>query len=69
MTDNGIDHTYFEKSMKNQTLVMERSSISRQQLMSIMTNELRRRLEVIGEKIPQEEKNRIELKKPNTTTK
>ena len=57
--EKGIEHTYFEKSMKNQTLVMERSSISRQQLMSIMTNELRRRLEVIGENIPQEEKNRI----------
>ena len=57
--ERGIEHTYFEKHMKNQTLLMERSSLSRQQKMSIMTNELRRRLEVIGENLPQKEKNGI----------
>ena len=27
ITDEGIQHTYFEKNMKNQTLVMERSAL------------------------------------------
>ena len=31
MTDKGIEHTYFEKEMKNQTLVMERSALGRHQ--------------------------------------
>ena len=37
--------TYFEKSMRNQTLVMERSAMGIQQKMSIMSNELIRRME------------------------
>ena len=37
---DGLKHTYFEKLMKNQTLIVERSAISRQQLMNIMSNEL-----------------------------
>ena len=45
----GINHSYFEKTMRNQTLVVERSSMGRQALMSIMSNELVRRLEVLGE--------------------
>ena len=45
--------------MKNQTLVMERSALGRQQLISIMTNEMRRRLEMIGESLQQLEKNEI----------
>ena len=45
---NGLQHTYFEKAMRNQILVMERSAIGRQQIMSIMSNELVRRLEVIS---------------------
>ena len=45
----GINHSYFEKSMRNQTLVVERSSMGRQALMSIMSNELVRRLDVLGE--------------------
>ena len=59
ITDEGIQHTYFEKNMKNQTLVVERSALGRQQLMSIMTNELRRRLEVIGDSLSQKERNEI----------
>ena len=49
--ENRIMHTYFEKSMKNQVLMMERSSIGRQAMMSIMTNELRRRLEVLDREL------------------
>ena len=45
--------------MKNQTLLMERSSLGTQHKMNIMTNELRRRLEVIGENLPQIERNEI----------
>ena len=45
----GINHSYFEKTMRNQTLVVERSSMGRQALMSIMSNELVRRLDVLGE--------------------
>ena len=59
MGPEGMEHTYFEKQMKNQVLLVERSSISRNQLMSIMSNEMRRRLEVIGEKVPKEEKNKV----------
>ena len=59
MSENGIEHTYFEKTMKNQTLLVERSAIGRQQVMSIMTNELRRRLEVMGDSLHQLERNEI----------
>ena len=53
--EDGIEHTYFEKTMKNQTLLMERSSLGRQQKMSIMTNELRRRLETLDDNLSQNE--------------
>ena len=59
MSDKGIEHTYYEKSMKNQILVMERSALSRQQIMRIMTNEVRRRVEVIGANVSQNEANEI----------
>ena len=59
MTDCGIEHTYYEKAMKNQILVVERSAIGRQPLMSIMTNEVRRRLEVIGASVSQNEHDKI----------
>ena len=45
-TDSGISHTYFEKVMKNQTLIVHRSALGRNQVMNIMSNELIRRLEV-----------------------
>ena len=57
--EEGLEHTYFKKSMRNQTLLMSRSSMGKHQLMSIMTNELRRRMEVKGEKLKQNEKNDI----------
>jgi len=56
---DGLESTYFEKSMRNQILVMERSAISRQQIMSIMSNELVRRLEVISVNLEQTEKDSI----------
>ena len=59
MTKTKIEHTYYEKSMKNQTLIVQRSAIGRRQLMSIMTNELRRRLEMIGDGVDQEERDAI----------
>ena len=55
----GISHTYYEKAMKNQTLVMARSALSRHQLFNIMSNELIRRLEVISEDVDIGEKVRI----------
>ena len=45
-TDSGISHTYFEKVMKNQTLIVHRSALGQNQVMNIMSNELIRRLEV-----------------------
>ena len=56
---NGLRHTYFEKSMRNQILVMERSAIGRQQIMSIMSNELVRRLEVLSIDLEQPEVDEI----------
>ena len=54
-----IFHSYFEKSMKNQVLMMEKSSIGRQAMMSIMSNEMRRRLEVMDHELPTKEKIRV----------
>ena len=59
MGNEGIEHTYYEKSMKNQTLVMEKSALGRQQIMSIMTNEVRRRIEVVGVNVEQVAANEI----------
>ena len=54
-TEGGISHSYFEKSMRNQTLLMENSAIGRQSQISIMSNELRRRLEVMSEDLDKKE--------------
>jgi hypothetical protein len=54
---NGIlYHSYFEKSMKSQFTVMQRSAMSEHQRMAILSNELARRLskmhrDVVGEEI------------------
>jgi len=56
---NGLSHTYFEKAMRNQTLIMNRSAIGKQQLMNILSNELIRRMEVISDELEQNEKNII----------
>ena len=47
----GLHYSYFEKKMRNQVLVMERTAMGRQSIMSIMTNELMRRLQVIDDKL------------------
>ena len=44
----GLKHTYFDKVMRNQVLLVERIFMSRQSLISILSNELRRRMEVIS---------------------
>ena len=48
-------HSYFQKHMRNQTLVMERTAMGRQAVMSIMTNELTRRLQVLDERLDKNE--------------
>ena len=50
-----IKHSYFEKSMRNQTLLLERTSMSRQSLFSILSNELTRRMEVLDERLEKSE--------------
>ena len=51
----GLKHTYYEKEMKNQTLLLERTSLNRQSLYSILSNELRRRLETLDDELGQAE--------------
>jgi len=53
--ENEIAHSYFEKTMRNQVLMMERSSIGQQAKVNIMSNELRRRLEVLSDCISEQE--------------
>ena len=55
-TEEGIAHSYFEKQMRNQVLLVERSAMGKQSLFAILSNELRRRLEVLDEKLPLNEK-------------
>ena len=52
---NKLMHSYYEKGMRNQTLVVERSAMSRQSIMSIMSNELVRRLQVLDESLEKKE--------------
>ena len=56
---DGLNHSYFEKEMRNQVLVVERSALSRNSIMAIMSNELRRRLEVLGESVNLIEKEKV----------
>ena len=51
-----IEHSYFEKEMKNQTLLMSRTAMSKHQIMNIMSNELIRRLEMMDGCLSQKEK-------------
>ena len=51
-----IRHSYFEKPMRSQVLTMSQSSMSEHSKFSILTNELRRRFEVMDECISIEEK-------------
>ena len=48
-------HSYFEKEMKSQFTIMRRSAMSEQQKMSILSNELVRRLSNIHRDVLQEE--------------
>ena len=48
-------HTYFEKSMKNQVTIMQRSAMSEHQRMAILSNELVRRLSNIHREVVEEE--------------
>ena len=52
---DGLKNTYFEKEMCNQTVLLGRTSISRQSIISILSNELRRRLETLDETLSQQE--------------
>ena len=58
--ENGtINHTYFQKNMKTPYVVMERSSIAKQQQYQILSNELTRRLLNVHDKNEQKELTRI----------
>ena len=55
--ENGvIKHSYYEKSMKTQLVIMRRSAMSERQKMDILSNEIIRRLSNIGEGLDQSEK-------------
>ena len=52
----GIRTSYFEKEMRSQTLTMKRSSQSENSKISILTNELNRRFQMMDTEITIEEK-------------
>lgn len=54
--DGQIVHTYFEKPMKSQLVLMERTAMGEQQKYQILSNELIRRLSKISPKIWKKEK-------------
>ena len=55
----GISHSYFEKKVRSQVLLMERSAMGTNSKFSIMSNELRRRFEVLNENVSRREKVQI----------
>ena len=55
MIDGILYHTYYEKPMKTQFSVMQRSAMSEHQKMSILSNELVRRLSNIHRDVVAEE--------------
>ena len=55
MVDGIIYHSYFEKEMKSQFTIMQRTAMSEHQKMSILSNELVRRLSNIHRDVVQEE--------------
>ena len=58
--DGSVNHTYFEKDMRTQLLIPERSAMSQKQKMSILSNELVRRMSNICiEKVGLEEKKMV----------
>ena len=52
----GISHSYFEKAVRSQVMLMERSAMSSQSKFVINTNELRRRMEVLHISVGKEER-------------
>ena len=54
-----IHHTYYEKEMRTQLMVMRQSSMAERQKMDILSNELVRRISNVGESIGQEEVDKI----------
>ena len=52
----GIRHSYFEKKMRSQILTMKQSSQSENSKISILTNELNRRFQMMDENISTKEK-------------
>ena len=58
-SEHGIMHSYFEKHMRNQVLLVERSALGKQPLFAILSNELRRRLEVLDDKLPKKRKYKL----------
>ena len=55
----GLRFSYFEKSMRSQLLTMSRSSQSEKSKISILVNELNRRLSMVDENVSEEE--RVEI--------
>ena len=47
----GISHSYYEKEVRSQLMLMERLAMSKQSKFSIMSNELNRRLMVVHENV------------------
>ena len=55
LVDGVLFHSYYEKTMKNQFTVMQRSAMSEHQRMAILSNELVRRLSNIHRGVVEEE--------------
>ena len=51
-----VRHSYFQKGMKSPLLLMQESAMSDNQKFAILSNELIRRVEKVGEGVPQDEK-------------
>ena len=58
--DGSLNHTYFEKDMRSQLVIPEKSAMAMSQKISILSNDLVRRLSNINvEKVEEEEKVRV----------
>ena len=54
-----IKHSYFEKPMKTQLVLMKRSAMSENQKIDILSNELIRRLSNVGQGIEKSETTKV----------
>ena len=59
VVENQIIYSYYQKPMKTSLVLMERSAMSNHQKISIMANEVIRRLSNVHKTIPQREQNKI----------